>query len=152
MAQAQDLSTNFITRLIMYKHSFITVLTTRFFVAISIVCIFSVNTSAQDSTLHQKLSPKFVHAIAQVKHSEGKTTGKCFLRSKKQHLQKALSDTLYECIIYTRHPQILTKNKINLQSVYPTFVTARVTLQQMLDLARLPEITFIEAPSENITT
>ena len=57
---------------------------------------------------------------------------------------------LYEsglvCVIYTKFPEVLISKGIALQSVFPTFCTAWVTLNQITEIANLPEVTYIESP------
>jgi subtilisin family serine protease len=57
---------------------------------------------------------------------------------------------LYEnglvCVVYTKFPEVLRTHGITLQSVFPTFCTAWVTLDQITEIANLPEVNYIEMP------
>ena len=52
----------------------------------------------------------------------------------------------YNCIVYTKSPQVLRDSGIIINSVLPTFVTAWVTLDQITKMASMPEVSYIKAP------
>jgi len=56
----------------------------------------------------------------------------------------------YICIIYTKFPEVLKESGIVVQSIYPTFITAWVTLEQIPIIADLKGVTFIDAPQISI--
>ena len=52
----------------------------------------------------------------------------------------------YECIVYTKNAEALKESGIYINSVLPDFVTAWVTLDQMVVMSLMPQVTYIEAP------
>lgn len=66
-------------------------------------------------------------------------------------LQKISSKTsgvvLYSCIIYTDDAQALKNKGIQVQSVLPKFVTALVTIDDLLILQDMPEVKYVKSPS-----
>lgn len=52
----------------------------------------------------------------------------------------------YECIVHTRNARSLNDNGIIISSALPTFATAWVTLNQIVEMAAMPQVTYIEAP------
>ena len=61
-------------------------------------------------------------------------TGKAKVTSKK-----------FECIIYTKDAGALKDRGISINSILPTFVTAIITVEQIEQLAAMPEVNYIEA-------
>ena len=55
----------------------------------------------------------------------------------------------YECIVYTKEAKVLMDRGIVINSTFPTFVTAVVTLEQIKQMASMAEVTYIEAPKTN---
>ncbi|MBE7174460.1 MAG: S8 family peptidase [Williamsia sp.] len=58
----------------------------------------------------------------------------------------------YECIVYTQKPQALLDSHVVVHSVLPGFVTAWATPEQIVQMAGMPEVRFIEAPKPNYTS
>jgi hypothetical protein len=53
---------------------------------------------------------------------------------------------IFPCIVYTTNPKALREKGITIDSVLPKFVTARLKAGQILKLAAMPEVSYIESP------
>lgn len=58
-------------------------------------------------------------------------------------------ETLYEAIIYTKNGRSLLDRGINVQSILPGFVTARISISDAERLATMNDVDFITAPAIN---
>lgn len=56
------------------------------------------------------------------------------------------TNDLYSCIIYTENANLLKDKGFNIQSVYPTFVTALVSVEDLKALQELNEVKYVESP------
>lgn len=101
---------------------------------------------------NRKLDPRF---LALISNSEtGRTTEtlsvpsafKLDVKSVKSKTGKKLD--LYSCIIHTDNANSLKEKGFMLQSVYPTFVTALVSIEDLKKLQELNEVKYLEAPKE----
>ena len=52
----------------------------------------------------------------------------------------------YGCVIYTKEPDFLVRNGIEVQSILPNFVTALVSIDELKMLEKSNEVKFIESP------
>ncbi len=52
----------------------------------------------------------------------------------------------YDCIVYTKNAKALKDSNIIVQGVWPKFVTAWVTLNQLNQMATMADVSYIEAP------
>lgn len=52
----------------------------------------------------------------------------------------------YNCIVYTKSPQVLRNSGIVVNSVLPDFITAWATLDQITAMAAMPEVLYVKAP------
>lgn len=52
----------------------------------------------------------------------------------------------FECIVHTRNARSLNDSGIIVSSALPTFATAWVTLDQIVEMAGMPQVNYIEAP------
>lgn len=55
-------------------------------------------------------------------------------------------DKRYDCIVYTKNAQALKDKHIIINSMLPTFVTAWVTLDQIIEMANIADVAYIENP------
>lgn len=55
----------------------------------------------------------------------------------------------YDCIVYTVNAQVLKDSGIIVRSVLPAFVTAWVTIEQLVQMSLMPGVSFIQAPEIN---
>lgn len=53
----------------------------------------------------------------------------------------------YNCIVYTKNPQVLRNSGIEVNSILPDFVTAWATLDQIAAMAAMPEVLYVKAPT-----
>ncbi len=54
----------------------------------------------------------------------------------------------YNCIVYTKSPEVLRTNGVTIQSVQPTFVVAWLNLDQIAKISALPEVSYIDVPKK----
>lgn len=59
----------------------------------------------------------------------------------------AAPEKKYDCIVYTSNGKLLKDKGFVVNSILPTFVTASATLHEMLQMASMREVTYIDAPS-----
>ena len=64
----------------------------------------------------------------------------------KEALKEEEKTKRYPCIIYTKEPGSLQKTGVHLDSVFPTFVTARLTKKEILQLSKTKQVTYIASP------
>lgn len=109
---------------------------------------------AQNVKVTSKIDPVFRRIMADAKFTGNgclRLTKSPVSRRKKipNGIKKSTAEKRYDCIIYTKKPQALRDRKIILNSVLPTFVTSSLSLCEMLQIASMPEVTFIRAPQIN---
>ncbi|WP_310595915.1 S8 family serine peptidase [Flavobacterium sp.] len=66
--------------------------------------------------------------------------------SKRVNTSTGVAESGYNCIIYTKHPEVLKTNGIAIQSTHASFVTAWLSLDQISKVAALPEVYFVDTP------
>jgi hypothetical protein len=109
---------------------------------------------AQTIKMENKIDPAFRSILAQKKQGDTSVVKICpspvnvaptegFVPGKK------LPEKRYDCIVYTKNAKALRDSGIIINSVLPTFVTAWVTLEQIIQMAAMPDVTYIEAPRTN---
>ena len=64
--------------------------------------------------------------------------------SARRNTRTGISETGFNCIIYTKSPELLIAKGIALESIQPTFSTAWLSLQQLDEVAAFPEVQFID--------
>lgn len=62
----------------------------------------------------------------------------------------ASGEKVYRAVIYTEHPDSLLAINIRVNSILPRFVTAHVTLEDLIVLAKCKFVTYIDAGEEYI--
>lgn len=106
----------------------------------------------QNTKEEDKIAPAFRLLIEQNKITKTTAKKKCIFKRKsmeKSATKNAESEKVYDCIVYTKNSQVLRGKGIILNSILPTFVTAKATLLQILQMASMPEVTYVDAPSTN---
>lgn len=95
---------------------------------------------------NEKLALSFRYMLEQKPSVNTKsTTPTLFSKSiTAQYSVIGINESTYNCIIYTRYPDVLKANNIPLLSIQPTFSVARLTLKQINTVAALPEVSFID--------
>ena len=66
--------------------------------------------------------------------------------SKRVNRSTGIAESGYNCIIYTKSPEVLKTNGIAIQSTHASFVTAWLSLDQISKVAALPEVDFVDTP------
>ena len=66
--------------------------------------------------------------------------------SKRKNRITGVSESGYNCIIYTKSPEVLKANGIVIQSTHASFVTAWLSLDQISKLSALAEVDFVDTP------
>ena len=66
--------------------------------------------------------------------------------SKRVNTSTGIAEAGYNCIIYTKSPEVLKINGIAIQSTHASFVTAWLSLDQISKVAALPEVDFVDTP------
>lgn len=66
--------------------------------------------------------------------------------SKRVNRSTGIAESGYNCIIYTKSPEVLKTNGIAIQSTHSSFVTAWLSLDQISKVAALPEVDFVDTP------
>lgn len=64
----------------------------------------------------------------------------------KKNSSTGITETGFNCIIYTKSPELLLAKGIALESIHPTFSTAWLSLRQLDEVAAFPEVQFIDMP------
>lgn len=67
-------------------------------------------------------------------------------QSKRVNALTGSTDLGYNCIIYTKFPEVLKANGVVIETTYDKFVTAWLSLEQIVELSKLPEVDFIDTP------
>lgn len=114
--------------------------------------LFCLQGSAQNISSEKKIDPVF-RSILTAKKNGGDT-----LDNKKfsSHFKVEPTEGMvageahpvkrYNCIVYTKNPRALRDSGIVINSVLPAFVTAWATLDQIIKMASMPEVSYIKAP------
>lgn len=68
------------------------------------------------------------------------------LETKRQNRITGINESGYNCIIYTKSPEVLRANGITIQSSHDTFVTAWLSLDQISKVSALAEVDFVDTP------
>jgi subtilisin family serine protease len=138
-SQLPKSSSNNFTSAINMNFSFFKVLTT----------VLILTTTLSFAQNNSKIAPAFLYLIDHPMTKENeKTYPKLFKLTAVNGVNPKTGkyENGYICIIYTKYPEVLKANGIAIQSTYPTYVTAWVTLSQIPKIADLNEVTFIDAP------
>lgn len=104
---------------------------------------------AQNTQAENKIDRVFRILIAEEKAADSAarkkaataTKTRCKNQSPGTRVQKK-----YDCIVYTTHPEALREKGILIRSELPAFVTASATLQQIMQMAAMAAVTYVEAP------
>jgi len=102
--------------------------------------------------IEEKIDPTFKRILSEKGIKLNSTTKGCNSSKKskeKLNAENLTDDKKYDCIVYTKNPQVIRNNGIIINSVLPTFVTASATLKQIVEMAAMKEVTFIAAPEIN---
>lgn len=59
---------------------------------------------------------------------------------------KSYQESGYDCIVYTKNARFLTEHGIAVQAVFPDFVTAWATIDQLVEMSSMEEVRFIKSP------
>ncbi len=118
-------------------------------VCISIFC--AIHIFAQKSETNKKISAVLRKNIEneQLKDPTVYKKGASLKRgkqAKKTGLQNVATEKRYDCIVYTKTPQLLRNKGIAINSVFPAFVTASATGKQIYQMAAMPQVKYIDAP------
>ncbi len=104
-------------------------------------------TNAAFAQVNNKLSPAFRYLIANSLNAETAIPELYKVPSVAIYNEATgIYESKYMCIIYTKNSAALTNRGIVLQSVLPTFATAAVTLQQIIQLSEMIDVSYIDAP------
>ena len=113
-------------------------------------CLLFFFTHSQNTVQKDKISPVFRSLIEENNISLRAPRRRCIFKKKQANKSVAEMNAIqktYDCIVYTSNGNLLKEKGFIVNSILPTFVTASATLQQMLQMASLPEVTYIDAPS-----
>jgi minor extracellular serine protease Vpr len=118
-----------------------------------VLCILGVVAVAFGGTLSTKqlatLHPAFQSVIAKAHPELGLTPSTL---QKVTEAEGVEGTGMYGAIITTNDPELLRMAGVTVRSIYPTFVTATVTADQLLTIADLPSVAYIDPGSENYPT
>ncbi len=108
-----------------------------------IITLGSVIAQDLSEKAQSKIHPKFIELIKQSQKPERETV----TLFPEMNLQASTSteETLYPAIIYTNQANVLLANGVHVNSELENFVTSRLTLNDMLKIAELTQITYIDA-------
>jgi subtilisin family serine protease len=108
---------------------------------------------AQNGASENKIDPVFRRIIAQAKAGVTNTAAqRNFLPHSGAEPTEgfvsgnASAEKRYDCIVYTKNAQALLDNDIVVNSELPDFVTAWATLDQILQMAAMTDVRYIDAP------
>lgn len=121
---------------------------TRALLSIVVASLFYLPGFTQNKKDEEKIAPAFRSLIAKEKITIPASQKKCLFKKRKpvKTLSKS-GEKKYDCIVYTNNAKAIRDQGIIVNSVLPTFVTSSATLQQILQMASLPGVTYIDAPS-----
>ena len=110
------------------------------------VLLFFTTTLLSQNNL--KISPTFAY----LKEIQRSTTATKFSEnspysnsiSARRNAKTGISESGFNCIIYTSNSEALKAKGIVLESIHPTFSTAWLSLQQLDEVAAFPEVQFID--------
>ena len=116
---------------------------------IVIVVIFLLITNASFGQDYEKLAPAFRY-LKERQLNRNQTTAIPSLFNKSEFKRKnrvtGSDESGYNCIIYTKSPEVLRANGIPIQSSHDTFVTAWLSLDQISKVSALAEVNFVDTP------
>ena len=116
---------------------------------IAIVVIFLLITNASFGQDYQKLAPAFRYLKErQLNKNQTAAIPSLFNKSesKRKNRVTGIDELGYNCIIYTKSPEVLRANGITIQSSHNTFVTAWLSLDQISKVSALAEVDFVDTP------
>lgn len=109
-----------------------------------ILLFFATTMLAQNNP---KIAPSFVYLKEMQKNNlvdssiANKYSGTI---TSKKNKKTGITEVGFNCIIYTKSPELLVAKGIALESIHPTFSTAWLSLQQLDEVAAFPEVQFID--------
>lgn len=112
-------------------------------------CVFLFLASVLFGQNNEKLAPAFRYLKErQLNKNQTIPTPSLFnkLVSKRQNRITGINESGYNCIIYTKSPEVLRANGISIQSSHDTFVTAWLSLDQISKVSALAEVDFVDTP------
>ncbi|GEO08591.1 hypothetical protein [Segetibacter aerophilus] len=121
-------------------------------ILILVLLFFCTLTHAQSVKNEDKIDPVFRLLLSGENTKTISANKKCVpgkRRTKGTIEKREIKGKLYDCIVYTKNAKALKDKGIVVGSTLPTFVTARVSLQQIEQLAAMDEVTYIEASKTN---
>ncbi|MEO8412939.1 MAG: hypothetical protein ABI472_04740 [Ginsengibacter sp.] len=123
-------------------------------VILFVTLFFCVSCFSQNVKMEDKIDPAFTSLITKQKIKIDTDSEYCASRTTAKTTHCGTSKNFraaekYECIVYTKNAGLLRDKGIIVNSTLPTFVTALATLKQIVQMASMPEVTYIEAPKIN---
>lgn len=120
-------------------------------ILVSLSLFFTSSLFSQNTILHQKLDPAFRYLIEQTRQertSGAKLQSPLFSVEATEGFatKDARVEKRFNAIVYTKAAKILRDKNIVVNSILPKFVTAWVTLEQIEQMANMPEVGYIDAP------
>lgn len=114
---------------------------------------FMLHSAAFGQGPESKIDPSFRYLISQEKSrdlSPRSYPSKTLLQPTEGFASRGGQKELrYNCIVYTTNGRSLRDSGLVINSVLPRFATAWVTLDQIERMARMPQVSYIEAPHED---
>jgi subtilisin family serine protease len=96
---------------------------------------------------NEKIAFSFRYLQEQQKsNSKSSSISPLFTKAASSRLNKTTGkiDQGYNCIIYTKSPEVLKSNGIAIQTIQPTFCTAWLNLDEIAQAAALPEVSYVD--------
>lgn len=115
----------------------------------AILFFFLVITSISFGQNDEKLAPAFRFLKErQLSKNPNSTIPSLFSKSesKRKNRMTGINESGYNCIIYTKSPEVIKANGIAIQSIHTSFVTAWLNLDQISTVSTLPEVDFVDTP------
>jgi minor extracellular serine protease Vpr len=119
---------------------------------LSIFLLIATNCKAQENKTESKIDPAFQLLIKEHPEAKEISRKRCFLKKKGKvstATNSGVNAVKYDCIVYTKNAQGLRNKGITINSVLPTFVTAKASLQQIQQMALMAEVSYIASPGMN---
>jgi hypothetical protein len=121
-------------------------------ILILVLLFFYTLPRAQSQKNKEKIDPIFWSLLTDQKTKSISGNKKCVAAKSRTEVNIAKRESegkVYDCIIYTKNTKALKNRGIVIGSTLPAFVTARVSLAQIEQMASMDEVTYIEAPKTN---
>ena len=115
----------------------------------ALLCAFLFTVCATFGQSNQKMAITFRYLEERkLNKNQSSSNAPLFLNAESKRVNPAtgLTELGYNCIIYTKFPEVLKANGVIIESTHSTFVTSWLSLDQIVKVSSLPEVDFVDTP------